>query len=271
MKDELKKEIPLERDKLITDNMGLIYYCLRSFSIPSTSAVYDDFFSAAQYGLVKASNSFDPNKNCTFATFAIRCIKNEILMYLRKEKKHVYVASLEEPISMKDIGKIGDVHLEDIIASPDSDFTEVLELNETFSILMEISFNTLSINQQLVLYYWLGNISQKKIGERLHFSQSYVSRILKNSCQKIRRVFESSSNIEKKIFFTIKKDSCYEIRFPIFNATLRDNIYLSIRNTFTEEYSLLEKDNFLVAQINLLHNPFLAIAHFIEQFHPFYL
>ena len=92
-----------DREKLITDNMGLVRYIVKGIEAPKEE--YDDLVSEGTIGLIKAAQTYDENKEIKFSTYSARCIKNQILMYLRKENKHKNVQSLDDILNEDNDGK----------------------------------------------------------------------------------------------------------------------------------------------------------------------
>lgn len=181
------------RQSLIIQNMSLVHWIVfQHFNFCQTYDDIDDFISIGTIGLIKAIDSFDQKKNCSFKTYATKVIYNEILMHLRKWKKWNSHLSLQQPISGENLT------LEDVICD-EKDFIDdilmQLDFNEAFSLL-----SNLSDREQEILKYYLGfyppKLTQAEISLKFNLSQSYVSRIVKNAIFKLQQ--EYTFNTRKK-------------------------------------------------------------------------
>lgn len=150
----------------------------------------EDLSSVAFVGLVKAMNHYDPEKNPIPEIFARKCIKNEIFMYLRRDKNKIHPISLEQTVSSED----GNIHLFDMIAT-DSElvFGEVV-INEN-KLEIEKIVSTLGEKERRILelrYGLNGNEehTQKEVGDVLGFTQSYISKLEKKALKQVKIGFE---------------------------------------------------------------------------------
>ena len=178
---------PAARDELITHNLRLVVYIAKRFD--NTGINIEDLISIGTIGLIKAVNTFRTDKNIKLATYASRCIENEILMYLRARKKGGKEISLYEPIGTDRDGN--EIRLYDIIETTDTDVPEKLYLKENIQKLYEKVESELSPRERLVLKmrYGLYNgeeYTQREIASLLGISRSYVSRIEKSAVEKLR-------------------------------------------------------------------------------------
>ena len=152
----------------------------------------EDMISIGCIGLIKAIDTFDAGKG-RLATYACRCIDNELLMLLRSKKKTSREISLYEPIGQDKEGN--EIHLVDVIEQEQQDVVEALELRGNICRLMLLMQQELTEREReiLLLRYGLrGNkeLTQSEIGERMGISRSYVSRIEKKALNKLRERFE---------------------------------------------------------------------------------
>ena len=152
----------------------------------------EDLISIGTIGLIKAVTTFDHSKNNRLATYAARCIENELLMMLRMRKKTSKEVSLYEPIGMDKEGN--EISLLDIIESNNVDVIETMELEENTKKLYEIFKVYLNDREQKVLALRYGlfgakETTQREIAKALGISRSYVSRIEKNALKKLREGF----------------------------------------------------------------------------------
>ncbi len=174
------------RDRLIEANLRLVAYVSKKYT--KEKKEIEDLISIGTIGLIKAVNSFNPDKKIRLATYAVRCIENEILMVLRAEKKLVNEVSLEEPIGKDSEGN--EISLMDVLANDgESVFQEALSEIRQKKLYRAIK-NCLDEREReiIILRYGLldGNaISQREIAKKFGISRSYVSRIEKRALEKL--------------------------------------------------------------------------------------
>ena len=173
------------RDKLIEHNLRLVVYLSKKYE--NTKVELEDLVSIGTIGLIKGINTYKNDKNIKLATYASRCIDNEILMYLRKNKKRKADVSLDESLSFDSEGN--ELHLEDILGTEKEIVTKDLEENDMRKIMLkEIGKLNERDKQIMVLRYGLNDTkeyTQKEVAELLGISQSYISRIEKKVISKI--------------------------------------------------------------------------------------
>ena len=174
------------RDKLIEHNLRLVVYLSKKYE--NTKVELEDLVSIGTIGLIKGINTYKNDKNIKLATYASRCIDNEILMYLRKNKKRKADVSLDESLSFDSEGN--ELHLEDILGTEKDIVTKDLEENDMRKIMLkEIGKLNERDKQIMVLRYGLNDTkeyTQKEVAELLGISQSYISRIEKKVISKIK-------------------------------------------------------------------------------------
>ena len=172
------------RDKLIEHNLRLVVYLSKKYE--NTKVELEDLVSIGTIGLIKGINTYKNDKNIKLATYASRCIDNEILMYLRKNKKRKADVSLDESLSFDSEGN--ELHLEDILGTEKDIVTKDLEENDMRKIMLkEIGKLNERDKQIMVLRYGLNDTkeyTQKEVAELLGISQSYISRIEKKVISK---------------------------------------------------------------------------------------
>ncbi len=182
------------RDELIERNMRLVAHIVKKFH--PKHELLDDYISIGTIGLMKAVNSFTPDRKTKLATYAARCIENEILMYLRTQKKVQKDVSLFDPIGMDKDGQ--SLQIADLLQTDDDpqsmqsnkkkekkDCTDILE-----SLMAE---NLKSFKDDMVCLDDLP-MTQKEIAEQLDISRSYVSRIEKRAIVKLYQLFKHEYN-----------------------------------------------------------------------------
>ena len=157
----------------------------------------EDLISIGTIGLIKAVDSFDAAKNSKLATYAARCIDNELLMMLRSKKKTSREVSLYEPIGTDREGN--EISLLDVTAQEMPDIVERLELEQSLGKLAGMIDSLLTEREKEIIclrYGLLGGeeVTQREIGKKLDISRSYVSRIEKRALLKLREGFERQEN-----------------------------------------------------------------------------
>lgn len=179
------------RSILIERNLRLVAHIVKKYSAPDKEI--DDLISIGTIGLIKAIDTFDADKGIRLATYASRCIDNELLMMLRCSKKQSKEVYLYEPIGADKEGN--EINLLDIIESIDEDIVDVLETRENIVKLKQFVQRLLTDREKeiIILRYGLGGrdeVTQREIAVRLGISRSYVSRIEKKALKKLRERFE---------------------------------------------------------------------------------
>ena len=174
------------RDKLIEHNLRLVVYVAKKYETNIVNL--EDLISIGTIGLIKSISTFKQDKNIKLATYASRCIENEILMYLRKKSKMKAEISFDEPLNVDYDGN--ELLLSDIIASEDSYIVDEIE-NDEKKIEMFEAINELRDRERqiLVLRFGLENgeeMTQKDVADYLGISQSYISRLEKRIIKKLR-------------------------------------------------------------------------------------
>lgn len=185
------------RNKLIEHNLRLVAHIVKKFD--HTKIVNEDLISIGTIGLIKGVESFKTGKGTKLATYAARCIENEILMYLRTLKKSNKDVSLHSPIGQDHEGN--EISLFDVIEAETEDFVDYVQLNMELAKLKE-HFRVLDEREKTVLIYRYGlnneeELTQKEIAKLLGISRSYVSRIEKRALMKVFRSYlqaESEKN-----------------------------------------------------------------------------
>ena len=172
---------------LIERNLRLVAHVAKKYQ--NTDIDQEDLISIGSIGLIRAVSTFDYTKGSRLATYACRCIENELLMCFRSRKKTSREVSLYEPIGTDKEGN--EIHLLDIIESEGDDACESCSRKEEAEKLYRVYFEALTPQEQEVIKFRYGlfgeeELTQKVIAKRLNISRSYVSRIEKNALQKLR-------------------------------------------------------------------------------------
>ncbi len=188
----LAKEGNLEaRNVLIERNLRLVAHIMKKYYAQTSDQ--EDLISIGTIGLIKGIGTFDPDKGARLATYAARCVENEILMHFRSQKKSAQDVSLSDYIETGADG--APLQLMDVVAQ-DCDLMEQVANQETIEHLRRAIANCLTEQEQqvILLRYGLGGQSpkrQREVAQITGISRSYVSRIEKKALQKLRAALES--------------------------------------------------------------------------------
>ena len=189
----IKEKHDQSRKKLIIHNLRLVGHIAKKYESKDDS--YDDLISIGTIGLIKAIDTYTPSKLVKLATYASRCIENEILMVLRSNKKHSKDILLTDSIGKDKEGE--DIILEDIICNDDSTINDDFDKKEKIKALKQfISVLDDKEYKIIALRYGLDNhpeYTQKEIGKLYHISRSYVSRIEKRALIKLYQEFKKQN------------------------------------------------------------------------------
>ena len=185
--ERLRQKDESARSELIEHNLRLVVYIAKKFE--STGADIDDLISVGAIGLIKAVQSYDVSKNIKLATYASRCIENEILMFIRKKTKQNYEVSLDEPLNYDKDGN--ELLLSDILESDVDEANVELEKSSENKILWN-AIRRLNAREQKIMELRFGlngdeENTQKEVADMLGISQSYISRIEKKILSRLKK------------------------------------------------------------------------------------
>ena len=178
------------KNKLIEHNLRLVVYLAKRYE--NTNVDLEDLVSIGSIGLIKGINTYKRGKNIKLATYCSRCIDNEILMYLRKNKKTKTDISFEESLSFDSDGN--ELHLEDILGTESDIVTKPLEDEYDKKTLKE-ELEKLEDRDKEIMYLRYGlngneELTQKEVAKKLNISQSYISRIEKKVIKKLKTIIK---------------------------------------------------------------------------------
>lgn len=187
----LKFEPKKAREKLITHNLRLVVYISKKFE--STGIGVEDLVSIGTIGLIKAVNTFNPEKNIKLATYASRCIENEILMYLRKTSQQRNEISIDEPLNIDWDGN--ELLLSDVIGTDADEVGSRLE-SETEKRLLIEAVENLDGRERYIMQMRFGllggkEMTQKEVADVIGISQSYISRLEKRILKELKKELEA--------------------------------------------------------------------------------
>ena len=187
-------------ETLVKHNMKLV---IHEVNLKFYNIGYEkkDLVSLGSIGLMKAVNSFDTSKNLHFSTYAIRCIDNEILMFLRKEQKIPHADSLDKPIGEEN----SNLKLHDIVCN-DYNFLEKYEDREMYKLIRKIVESLpYPKNEIIMMYFGFYNkkYSQDEIAKKLSYSQTYICRLISKILEEIKTLLvknEIMESTDEKVF-----------------------------------------------------------------------
>lgn len=180
------------REKLIVHNLRLVVYIARKFD--AASAGIEDLISIGTIGLIKAVNTFCPDRNIKLATYASRCIENEILMYMRKTTVLKTEISIDEPLNVDWDGN--ELLLSDVLGSDGNEVGGRVE-EEDEKKLLNVEISKLSRREQDIMNMRFGlagqkEHTQKEVADIMGISQSYISRLEKRIIAKLKKEMEKA-------------------------------------------------------------------------------
>lgn len=183
----LMTDDPKGREKLIVHNLRLVVYIAKKFE--STGICVDDLVSIGTIGLIKAVNTFSPEKNIKLATYASRCIENEILMFLRKSSQHRNDISIDEPLNIDWDGN--ELLLSDILGTDEDTVNSSIEYDAEKAVLRE-TVASLPQRERIIMEMRFGmktgkEMTQKEVADVIGISQSYISRLEKKIIKKLKK------------------------------------------------------------------------------------
>lgn len=193
--EEMQRGNSSARDKLVEHNLRLVVYIAKKFE--STGLELEDLISIGAIGLIKAVKTFNYEKNIKLATYASRCIENEILMHLRKTSKQKIEVSLEEPLKFDSDGN--ELLLVDLLFDENENVAKNLEEDADKQILLS-AIEKLGEREQEIMKLRFGlcgkeELTQKEVADLLGISQSYISRIEKKILVKIKNDLLKAGNL----------------------------------------------------------------------------
>ena len=189
--EKLKENDENAKKELVEKNLRLVVYIAKKFE--NSGINIEDLISIGTIGLMKAINSYNIDKNIKLATYASRCIENEILMYLRKTQKQKSEVSIDEPINTDSEGN--DLALADILGTEtDAMFKQVEERDNRK--IINSAIRHLDDREKIIMELRYGfdgkkELTQKEVAQKLGISQSYISRIEKKVIERLKKDFQS--------------------------------------------------------------------------------
>jgi len=185
------------RDTIINCNIKLVLNeVLKKFD--NTLYEKSELISIGLIGLIKSVDTFDTSKKFKFSTYAIRCIDNEIIIFIRKGKKNVYACSFEDKLAINDNGI--ELTFKDILYDENSDIALDYEEKEMYSIIRKIVDELPERDKEIITLYFGFNdekpLKQREIANKLNISRAYVSKLIIKAVEKIKRQLQRQEIIE---------------------------------------------------------------------------
>ncbi len=182
---------PMAASKLIEHNLRLVVYIAKKFE--NTGVGIDDLTSIGTIGLIKAINTYKADKNIKLATYASRCIENEILMFIRKSSNRLKEISIDEPLNTDWDGN--ELLLSDVLGTEDDTVYKNIEVVEESKIIYD-AVKKLSEREQTIVNLRFGlngeeELTQKEVADLLGISQSYISRLEKKIMKRLKKEIET--------------------------------------------------------------------------------
>lgn len=190
--ERLENDEENAKQTLIVHNLRLVVYIARKFE--STGIGVEDLISIGTIGLIKAVNTFCPKRNIKLATYASRCIENEILMFLRKSQSSKNEVSIDEPLNIDWDGN--ELLLSDVLGTESDSVNIGIEHDVEKNLLLE-AVNRLGERERTIMQLRFGLINgnehtQKEVADMIGISQSYISRLEKKIIKRLKRDLEKS-------------------------------------------------------------------------------
>lgn len=223
--------------KLISDNDSLVHYFVRKIS--KGGYEYDDLVQVGRIGLLKAARTY--NGTTKFATYAARCINNELFMHFRKNNKHNFnIVSLDDAIDTDFEGN--EMTYGMVIEAPGSNFSELVEDLDTITKVFNIALNRLSVREVVIWLCAISGKNQKYMGELLNISQSYISRICSRVSKKLQTMYKNNVKYEEAYHMNINSNGC-SITFLVEDVEKINTIIINLLKSARE-----------VSQVNVSRN-----------------
>ena len=190
---QMEQNAPAAKNILIERNLRLVAHIAKKYT--GSSWTQDDLISIGTIGLIKAVSTYTSKRSTRLATYAARCIENEILMSIRASRKNRLEVSLNLPIGTDQDGN--EISFNDILGTDDDEILNTVSLKIQVSKLYQALEHILSPRERQVLFYRYGlggeeSLPQREIAEKLGISRSYVSRIEKKALEKLKLFLKDS-------------------------------------------------------------------------------
>lgn len=206
------RSLTAAEERKVLENKGLVHHILKSYQFNPND--YDDLAQIGMIGLIKAVVTFDENRKITFATYASKVIHNELRMYFRRNKKTLQNTSINTVLNQDFNGE--EMTLEDILFDErTTGFEENIEKTQMVNYCITLILNCFSNRDAMILLYATANVNQRKIGEKLGISQSYVSRKIERLRNMLKEYMEQEEELTENWISVKTNGNYFEISVPM--------------------------------------------------------
>ena len=258
------------REKLIEGNLRLVAYIAKRYQF--TDIDKGDLFSIGTIGLIKGIKTYNPDKNIKLTTYISRCINNEILMYLRKERPWRNVNLFSEVVMYDKNGN--ELREEDIISDikKDQEHSEKCETEQEVSNIVTEILNDLKPREARILLLTIAGKKQKEIAEKFNISQSYASRMLIRTYKKNQKYTEKNHNKDKEYkFLFLYTEESYKLKIlksvcPNLSKKLKRSGILSNKEIIrvVDEIELTQNKKYYIIKFPQIEETFIFISDLIQ-------
>ena len=258
------------REKLIEGNLRLVAYIAKRYQF--TDIDKGDLFSIGTIGLIKGIKTYNPDKNIKLTTYISRCINNEILMYLRKERPWRNVNLFSEVVMYDKNGN--ELREEDIISDikKDQEHSEKCETEQEVSNIVTEILNDLKPREARILLLTIAGKKQKEIAEKFNISQSYASRMLIRIYKKNQKYTEKNHNKDKEYkFLFLYTEESYKLKIlksvcPNLSKKLKKSGILSNKEIIrvVDEIELTQNKKYYIIKFPQIEETFIFISDLIQ-------
>ena len=263
-------EKPEAREKLIEGNLRLVAYIAKKYQF--TDIDKGDLFSIGTIGLIKGIKTYNPDKNIKLTTYISRCIDNEILMYLRKERPWRNVNLFSEVVMYDKNGN--ELREEDIISDikKDQEHFEKCETEQEVSNIVTEILNDLKPREARILLLTIAGKKQKEIAKKFNISQSYASRMLIRIYKKNQKYAEKNHNKDKEYkFLFLYTEESYKLKIlksvcPNLSKKLKSSGILSNKEIIrvVDEIELTQNKKYYIIKFPQIEETFIFISDLIQ-------
>lgn len=249
-----------EQERLVLENQKFVYHVVNKLEVKYNE--YEDVISIGTMGLIKAAITFDKSKKVKFPTYACKCIRNEVLMYLRENKSHARI-SIDSPISINNEGN--ELTFLDLLSGNNGEFIETISEKESLERVMSIILNLFAYRKIIIMLYFFAGNTQSIIGKKFNLTQSEISRIIKRIRNKIKLYYDTEEQFEEFFLVSIVDDTI-KISFPAkgFNLKFVDLLQNLIPSNKSNDFKVGYSKGRIVVEVLEDTESFSYIAQIIQ-------
>ena len=249
-------------DNLIMENIRLVHYVLSKMRIKQQD--YNDLMQVGTIGLINAARTFDPSRS-KFSTYAIKCIRNEIFIYLRREKKEAGKVYIQDEFTVEN--KDSTLSYEELIEDKNARFSERLENCEEIERILSIVLNRMKKREKLALLYDFSQLTKKEVLENLNTSRQYLFELQRRTRSRLDKLIKDNKTNYKKRYEVKVALETYSILLiinDIENTEIFSNIDELKNNQKLEECSIECKDNKIMVKMPMDLICFYIMAQIVQ-------